>query len=233
MSLVQTENHWSVSTSGAAFNWPRLTFAFANVKRLWSESVATRQRPTQTIQAGADSARRGSEMGREHSEIEFMLAGLTAKQREVLDLLIEHKTSKEIGRELGISPHTVDQRIQFAKEKLGASSRSEVALLYRRLVEICGQLTYEDSGIAVSPGLAESGPGTQEGPLTALTRRERTSLKQPHQTEADYPVVPELFDGRYGTLVRLGAIIAIAVFLVILVLGGLAIMSELSELMAA
>jgi hypothetical protein len=42
-----------------------------------------------------------------------------------------------------------------------------------------------------------------------------------------------LFEGRYGTLIRLGAIIVIAVFLVFLVLGGLAIYSTLSELMAA
>ena len=172
-------------------------------------------------------------MGREHSEIEFMLAGLTAKQREVLDLLIEHKTSKEIARELGISPHTVDQRIQFAKEKLGASSRSEVALLYRRLIEICGQLTYEDSRIAASAEGVDNGSGTQAGPLSALRRRERTYPDQPRETVADYPVVPELFDGRYGTLVRLGAIIAIAVFLLMLVLGGLATFSKLSELMAA
>ena len=161
-----------------------------------------------------------------------MLAGLTTKQREVLDLLIEHKTSKEIARELGISPHTVDQRIQFAKEKLGASSRSEVAQLYRRLIEICGQLTYQDSRIASAVPFADNDHGTQAGPLTALRRRERTYPDQPG-TESDYAVVPELFEGRYGTLIRLGAIIAIAVFLVFLVLGGLAIFSQLSELMAA
>jgi DNA-binding CsgD family transcriptional regulator len=172
-------------------------------------------------------------MGREHSEVEFMLAGLTAKQREVLDLLIEHKTSKEIARQLGISPHTVDQRIQFAKEKLGASSRSEVAQLYRRLVEICGQLTYQDSRMAAAAALAENGSGTQAGPPSALTRRGWTYPAQPRETETDYAVVPELFEGRYGTLIRLGAIIAIAVFLVFLVLGGLAIYSQLSELMAA
>jgi DNA-binding CsgD family transcriptional regulator len=177
-------------------------------------------------------ALRRDQMGREHSEIEFMLAGLTLKQREVLDLLIEHKTSKEIARQLGISPHTVDQRIQFAKEKLGAASRSEVAQLYRRLLEICGQLTYEDSRIAAAAADAENDPGTQAGPLAALTRRERTYPDQPRETESDYPVVPELFEGRYGTLIRLGAIIAIAVFLVILVLGGLAIFSQLSEMMA-
>ncbi len=171
-------------------------------------------------------------MGREQAEDGFILARLTAKQREVLDLLIEHKTSKEIARTLGISPHTVDQRIQFAKEKLGAVSRSEAALTYRRLTETYGQSTYEDSGIALSGPLPESGVGTQAGPPPELRLRGRSQPGQPLVTETDYPVVPELFEGRYGTLIRLGAIAALAVCLVILVLGGLAILSQLSALMA-
>ena len=73
-------------------------------------------------------------MPREHLNGQGALSGLTEKQRQVLDLLIDHKTSKEIARELRISPHTVDQRIQFAKDKLGARSRSDVAVIYRRLL---------------------------------------------------------------------------------------------------
>src|SRR5690606_11226820 len=126
-------------------------------------------------------------MGREHSEIEFMLAGLTPKQREVLDLLIEHKTSKEIGRELGISPHTVDQRIQFAKEKLGASSRSEVAQLYRRLVEICGQLTYEDSGIAAAAAEADNAARAQAGAALLPPRPGGASPGPPRQAQPAAP----------------------------------------------
>jgi hypothetical protein len=49
----------------------------------------------------------------------------------------------------------------------------------------------------------------------------------------DYAVVQELFEGRHGTLVRLGAIVAIAVLLVIVVVGGVAILSQLSLLMAS
>lgn len=160
------------------------------------------------------------------------VAKLTPGQLDCLLLVDQHLSSKEIAAQLNISPHTVDQRIQFAKEKLGASSRSEVAQLYRRLVEICGQLTYQDSRIAAAAAEADTGPRTQAGPLSLLHRRERTTPDQPREPESDYPVVPELFEGRYGTLIRLGAIIAIAVFLVILVLGGLAIFSQLSELMA-
>jgi DNA-binding CsgD family transcriptional regulator len=170
-------------------------------------------------------------MGREHSEHEFMLAGLTAKQREVLDLLIEHKTSKEIARLLDISPHTVDQRIQFAKEKLGANNRNEAAAIYRRLVEICGQLTYQNSYLADAFDPLDNGPGTQ-GPFSDCSHRERAHPDRFGDQETDYSVVPELFEGRYGTLMRLGAILGIAVFLVFLVLGGLAIFSQLSELMA-
>lgn len=175
----------------------------------------------------------GEEMGLEHSDAEFVLAGLTAKQREVLDLLIEHKTSKEIARQLGISPHTVDQRIQFSKEKLGAASRNEAAAVYRQLVAICGRVTYEESRIARAVRVAEEAAGTQAGPLLALTRPGWTHPDRSFGPETDYRVVPELFEGRYGTLMRLGAIIAIAVFLVVLVLGGLAILSELSEMLAS
>jgi DNA-binding CsgD family transcriptional regulator len=159
-----------------------------------------------------------------------LLASLTAKQREVLDLLLQHKTSKEIARILQISPHTVDQRIQFAKDKLGAQSRSEVAMLYRRLIAICEQSTYEDSGIAVPAGAPHevlarqvASPGTEQGT--------RTQSTPPADAELDYAVVQELFDGRYGTLARLGAIVAIAVLLVIIVVGGVAILSQLSALL--
>jgi len=171
-------------------------------------------------------------MGRQQSEGEIVLAGLTAKQREVLDLLIEHKTSKEIARRLGISPHTVDQRIQFAKEKLGATSRNEAAAVYRRLSELSGQLTYEESHLVSRAPAVENRLGTLvSSPSVEFSSRGWTR-SGPYGNGADLAVVPELFEGRYGTLVRLGAIIAIAVFLVILVLGGLAILSQLSELMA-
>lgn len=171
-------------------------------------------------------------MGQIHFEDEMLLAELTAKQRDVLDLLIEHKTSKEIARLLEISPHTVDQRIQFAKDKLGARSRNEAAAVYRRLVETYGQMTYENSCIAI-PGMALDNRAGTQGPPPNCSLGGRIQSGRSDSAEADYRVVPELFDGRYGTLVRLGAIIAIALFLVFLVLGGLAIFSQLSELMAA
>lgn len=161
------------------------------------------------------------------------LAGLTDKQRDVLDLLIEHKTSKEIARALGISPHTVDQRIFFAKEKLGAASRNEAAAAYRRLIAVSGRTTYRESHIAEASATSESSSGLVAGQALAPRHTEPLQPESSSLPELDFRVVPEWFDGRNGTLVRLGAIIAIAVCLVIVVLGGLAIFSTLSELMAA
>lgn len=61
---------------------------------------------------------------------------LTDKQRACLDLLIEHKTSKEIARLLDISKHTVDQRLNAARDTLGARDRNETAFVYGQLKQI-------------------------------------------------------------------------------------------------
>lgn len=52
---------------------------------------------------------------------------LTEGQRECLRRVLRHMSSKEIARELGISSHTVDQRLRIAMQTLGASSRVEAA----------------------------------------------------------------------------------------------------------
>jgi DNA-binding CsgD family transcriptional regulator len=57
------------------------------------------------------------------------MSKLSRKQWAAVELLARHMTSKEIARELGISPHTVDQRLTGAMRKLGAVNRRELARL--------------------------------------------------------------------------------------------------------
>jgi DNA-binding CsgD family transcriptional regulator len=170
-------------------------------------------------------------MAQERPEDGAALAGLTGRQRQVLDLLIEHKSSKDIGRLLGISPHTVDQRLRFAREKLGARTRSEAAVAYRRLLEACGETTYGYSRIAADRPMPDESSGPQ-GSLPGSSPFQRFRSRRRHEPEADYQVGPELFGGRHGTLLRLGAIFAIALFLVLVALGGVAMFMELSQAMA-
>ena len=52
------------------------------------------------------------------------MARLTQGQLDCLRLVDQHLSSKEIAVELGISPHTVDQRIRLALQILGVERRS-------------------------------------------------------------------------------------------------------------
>ena len=54
---------------------------------------------------------------------------LSQGQIDCLLLVDKHHSSKEIAARLGISPHTVDQRIRGALEKLGVDRRGEAARL--------------------------------------------------------------------------------------------------------
>ena len=52
---------------------------------------------------------------------------LTPRERECLRLVYEHLSSKEIGRQLGISKHTVDTHVDKARQRLGAQDRYDAA----------------------------------------------------------------------------------------------------------
>lgn len=161
-----------------------------------------------------------------------LLESLSDKQRQALDLLILHKTSKEISRILGISHHTVDQRIEGAKRKLGASSRSELANTYRHLISVCHQMTYEDSPIAFSRVGSEPPDRFDPEHLLIQLEPERETKPVPEWINRDLRVLPWLFDGRWGVIARLGAVALIAFLFVISVLGGIAIFEVASDLFA-
>lgn len=92
---------------------------------------------------------------------------LSLGQRDVLQLVAQYKSSKEIGRELGISHHTVDQRIKRIQAILNVPSRSEAARIFvaaTRLGEandIWGDLVYQSSELSNHPfaSIAASSPG--------------------------------------------------------------------------
>lgn len=60
------------------------------------------------------------------------LPDLTFKQREVLALVADNRTSKEIAARLGISESAVNQRIESVRTRLGGIPRGELARLYRQ-----------------------------------------------------------------------------------------------------
>jgi DNA-binding NarL/FixJ family response regulator len=59
------------------------------------------------------------------------LAGISAREREVLALLAEGLTDREIGERLGISPRTVETHVGSLLSKLGVRNRAQAAARYR------------------------------------------------------------------------------------------------------
>jgi two-component system response regulator FixJ len=51
---------------------------------------------------------------------------LTERQRQVMELLIDGLSNKEIGRRLGISPRTVETYRAFVMAKTGATGLAEL-----------------------------------------------------------------------------------------------------------
>ncbi|MCA1654462.1 MAG: helix-turn-helix transcriptional regulator, partial [Sphingomonadales bacterium] len=92
---------------------------------------------------GRDMGAATMEMGKitpGENPIDPRIAKLSNGQLDCLRLVNEHLSSKEIAAKLGISPHTVDQRIRGALQALGVERRSQAARIvaavgpYQRLI---------------------------------------------------------------------------------------------------
>ncbi|WAA10219.1 helix-turn-helix domain-containing protein [Fervidibacillus albus] len=61
---------------------------------------------------------------------------LTKREREVFELLVQDKTTKEIAQELFISEKTVRNHISNAMQKLGVKGRSQAVVELLRMGEL-------------------------------------------------------------------------------------------------
>jgi DNA-binding CsgD family transcriptional regulator len=78
---------------------------------------------------------------------------LTDRQRDCLRLVMRHMQSKDIGRELGISPATVDNHFRTAIQTLGVNTRLEAARLFHEYEAgwASQRLTSQSPAIAFTP----------------------------------------------------------------------------------
>jgi DNA-binding CsgD family transcriptional regulator len=121
-------------------------------------------------------------------EIESKLTGLSEGQKAALALVAQYKSSKQIARTLGISPHTVDQRMKRVQAILGVSSRFEAARLFTAAIAptsdqpatTWGDLIYHPSDIPI-------GTISTEADLSAVEANQAAdSAMTLHQAQAAY-----------------------------------------------
>jgi DNA-binding CsgD family transcriptional regulator len=93
-------------------------------------------------------------------------ARLSRGQIEVLRLVNRHLSSKEIAAELGISSHTVDQRVRGAIKTLGVSRRSEAARMIDRYTQATGDAPDAPPQPPSAPAIERSQPFDQDQAAT-------------------------------------------------------------------
>ena len=89
---------------------------------------------------------------------------LTDRQRECLILVAQGYETKEIARQIGLSPDTVDMHIKNALKRLGVSSRREAA---RMVAGLHQSLVHPSAVIPDPPANADTEAPTTELPETA------------------------------------------------------------------
>lgn len=154
---------------------------------------------------------------------------LTEKQRACLDLLIEHKTSKEIARLLDISKHTVDQRLNAARDTLGAQDRNEAAFLYRQLKQIYDRMTYDAVEVPPRPVWVRSEFPDGSPPNMMDFHDKSVSLGRPLSKRFSFR---GLWRRDYSSSARVGIMMGMLAFTVLILLGGLGIAQALDQLLS-
>lgn len=154
---------------------------------------------------------------------------LTAKQKAALDLLANHRTSKEIAHTLGVSETSVNRRIEVVKLRLGGITRQELARRYNLWLAANAGTDTEPSYTSHLPCVETTGDilqlAEQDGPAEKPDRDSAVSettfedpvamaIEAPWKEWSEPRIVPRVLDGDNATLTR-GATIAILLLAIV------------------
>lgn len=109
--------------------------AFKSGAAEFLEKPVDDQQLLDTLQAAVQQHVRSRERNRDDRDARERHAQLSAREREVLGLIVAGLTNKEIGRALDVSPRTVETHRANLFAKLGAESLAQLIRRYAALVE--------------------------------------------------------------------------------------------------
>lgn len=137
----------------------------------------------------------------------------SAKLRDIhkdcLRLAAQHYSSKEMARILGISKHTVDQRLRYATQQMSATSRFEAARRFcehdiapaqpRPEPDLCDPILYDAAYIPVNAIDARDGrPGSERDQLPGTAGSGLHDAQTPY-TFGDASTLERLFSNPAST----------------------------------
>lgn len=165
-------------------------------------------------------------------EKETLFLGLTPKQREVLDLLIDNRTSKEIARVLGISESAVNQRIEPLRQRAGGLSRAQLARAYRATMQAAPYKQLTGQNFHLSPDV-NCAPDDSEEPITSPSRTTVPAALERAGTDLERGeprVVPEVLDGADAVRNRLLYSLKVAGLILAVIVLGMAVARSVGEM---
>ena len=118
--VIILTGHGDVSTAVRAMEAGALAF----IEKPFNRQVLL-DRIQQAVERDAEARRHQAEC----DELESRLAQLTPREREVMQLVVDGKTTKQIARQLGTSDRTIEVHRKHVMKKMGADSLARLVML--------------------------------------------------------------------------------------------------------
>lgn len=161
-----------------------------------------------------------------------LLEELTDKHVEVLELLEKRRTSKEIAKELDISPATVEQRIRRCRELLGGSNRRELVDLWDKVKKGLPETLYESDDLP-SSAFPDVEAVNETGPVVNGDQEPEAHTGDQVPIEADPPGFVARFSGkRRSPMLTIGVVVGLSIAIMMLLLVGLVVAREFETLLS-
>jgi DNA-binding CsgD family transcriptional regulator len=164
------------------------------------------------------------------AETPFLLRGVTEKEREVLDLLIEFKSNKQIARDLGVSENTIDKRLQAIRSKLGTRDRNDTARVYAAVTSGLGKSVSGFPAISDQPWSSQTTQRDRVAP-DPLTLQDSMPFTRIAPWEGDWAQSRglEAIGDRLGPAWRIALVVSIAALLAVVIVACLTIVRQLGD----
>jgi len=168
-------------------------------------------------------------------EVADAVLALTDKQREVLALLGEGRTGKEIANTLGISESAVTQRIEKIRARFDGVTRQELGRIWRehgdpKTTWTCKEFTGKSFELLSAQDELQQSEQDGEARKVEFADSALFNVKAPWEETLEPRIVPEVLDGENATMFRWIYAVTAAVGIVVMMLILLAVANALGNM---